>query len=153
MRRTWRVLLERTSGDLPAIRNSTCPGRQLKKGILPMKAVLVRGYGDVNQLSYGDTPDLKPGPGEVLVRMSATSINPIDWKLRRGDRSEERRVGKECRSRWAPYHSSRRRHTRCLSDWSSDVCSSDLSNRDQERCWSECRRPALTPSTGNSVVA
>ena len=50
-----------------------------------MKAVLVRGYGDVNQLFYGDTPDLKPGPGEVLVRMSATSINPIDWKLRRGD--------------------------------------------------------------------
>src|ERR1039458_1705403 len=41
-------------------------------------------------------------------------------------RSEERRVGKECRSRGSPDHSSRRRHTRCLSDWSSDVCSSDL---------------------------
>jgi NADPH:quinone reductase-like Zn-dependent oxidoreductase len=50
-----------------------------------MKAVLVRGYGDVNELFYGDTPDLKPGPGEVLVRMAATSINPVDWKLRRGD--------------------------------------------------------------------
>ena len=23
---------------------------------------------------------------------------------KRGDRSEERRVGKECRSRWSPYH-------------------------------------------------
>src|SRR3712207_923285 len=41
-------------------------------------------------------------------------------------RSEERRVGKECRSRWSPYHSSRRRHTRYWRDWSSDVCSSDL---------------------------
>src|SRR5436305_2049616 len=41
-------------------------------------------------------------------------------------RSEERRVGKEWRSRWAAYHSSRRRHTRCGRDWSSDVCSSDL---------------------------
>ena len=50
-----------------------------------MKAVLARGYGDVNQLFYGDAPDLKLGPGEVLVRMVATSINPIDWKLRRGD--------------------------------------------------------------------
>ena len=50
-----------------------------------MKAVLIRGYGDVNQLFYGDTPDLQPGRGEVLVRMSATSINPIDWKLRRGE--------------------------------------------------------------------
>src|SRR5215213_10350946 len=99
-------------------------------------------------------------------------------------RSEERRVGKECRSRWSPYHykkknqdedarkrdqrtllvlylhratrqeaamakgengycrwvgimlfylvfffSSRRRHTRLVSDWSSDVCSSDLEPR------------------------
>src|SRR5687768_13886648 len=41
-------------------------------------------------------------------------------------RSEERRVGKECRSRWRPDFSSRRRHTRCSRDWSSDVCSSDL---------------------------
>ena len=28
----------------------------------------------------------------------------IDLKLRHGIRSEERRVGKECRSRWSPYH-------------------------------------------------
>src|ERR1044072_5037263 len=30
-------------------------------------------------------------------------------------RSEERRVGKECRSRWSPYHSKKRRHTRYVS--------------------------------------
>src|ERR1035441_6124299 len=41
-------------------------------------------------------------------------------------RSEERRGGEECRSPGSPARSSRRRHTRCLSDWSSDVCSSDL---------------------------
>src|SRR3712207_7879032 len=27
-----------------------------------------------------------------------------DWPFQFGDRSEERRVGKECRSRWSPYH-------------------------------------------------
>src|SRR5690554_5881891 len=43
-----------------------------------------------------------------------------------GIRSEERRVGKECRYRWLTDVSSRRRHTRCGRDWSSDVCSSDL---------------------------
>lgn len=37
-----------------------------------MRVVLVRGYGDVSQLSYGDTPNLKPGPEQVLVRMAAT---------------------------------------------------------------------------------
>src|SRR5437870_3099036 len=41
-------------------------------------------------------------------------------------RSEERRVGKECRSVWVLDDSSRRRHTRWPRDWSSDVCSSDL---------------------------
>src|SRR5690606_27124166 len=41
-------------------------------------------------------------------------------------RSEERRVGKESRSRWSWAVSSRRRHTRFSRDWSSDVCSSDL---------------------------
>src|SRR5437899_864396 len=30
---------------------------------------------------------------------------------------------------WLFFFSSRRRHTRCLSDWSSDVCSSDLDGR------------------------
>src|SRR5690554_5169772 len=44
----------------------------------------------------------------------------------RDSRSEERRVGKECRSRGWSSLSSRRRHTRCGRDWSSDVCSSDL---------------------------
>src|SRR5262245_63513842 len=36
------------------------------------------------------------------------------------------------------FFSSRRRHTRCLSDWSSDVCSSDLCDCGQFRffcCW------------------
>src|SRR5690554_3287608 len=41
-------------------------------------------------------------------------------------RSEERRVGKECRCWGVGENSSRRRHTRCGRDWSSDVCSSDL---------------------------
>src|SRR5437899_10122604 len=37
------------------------------------------------------------------------------------------------------FFSSRRRHTRCLSDWSSDVCSSDLETTAQS---------ASTPTTG-----
>src|SRR6266508_2063845 len=51
-----------------------------------------------------------------------TQTSRVDDNLR----SEERRVGKEGRSRWAPYLSSRRRHTLWPRAWSSDVCSSDL---------------------------
>src|ERR1039458_5173163 len=35
------------------------------------------------------------------------------------------------------FFSSRRRHTRCLSEWSSDVCSSDPSRRRHTRCLSD----------------
>src|SRR5215204_5512454 len=116
------------------------------------------------------------------MRSRAAASIPLVGFGAYGVRSEERRVGKECRSRWSPYHSktrdttgfasttadvrvdpsrlyeltnifthdfearstryngphstapqatpfffsSRRRHTRSLCDWSSDVCSSDL---------------------------
>jgi len=50
-----------------------------------MKAVLLHGYGDVNRFSYEDMPVPVPAAGEVLVKTIAVSINPIDWKLRRGD--------------------------------------------------------------------
>src|ERR1039458_10439260 len=37
------------------------------------------------------------------------------------------------------FFSSRRRHTRCLSDWSSDVCSSDLMDRPSRKRWPKAR--------------
>jgi NADPH:quinone reductase-like Zn-dependent oxidoreductase len=50
-----------------------------------VKAVQLHAYGGVDQLFYEDVPDPKPGAGEVLVKVAATSLNPIDWKVRRGD--------------------------------------------------------------------
>lgn len=49
-----------------------------------MKAVQLHGYGDVDQLRYEDVPTPTPGPDEVLVKVAATSVNPIDWKIRAG---------------------------------------------------------------------
>src|SRR5205814_9476542 len=40
------------------------------------------------------------------------------------------------------FFSSRRRHTRCLSDWSSDVCSSDLKHRDSVKGINQRNVPA-----------
>ena len=51
-----------------------------------MKASQMHGYGGVEQLRYEEVPTPIPGPNEVLVKLAATSINPIDWKIRRGDR-------------------------------------------------------------------
>ena len=50
-----------------------------------MKAVQMHGYGGVDQLRYEDVPAPTAGPGEVLVKVAATSVNPIDWKMRRGN--------------------------------------------------------------------
>jgi len=50
-----------------------------------MKAVVLYEYGDVNKLQVeNDQPEPPFGPSEVRVRVRATSINPIDWKLRSG---------------------------------------------------------------------
>ncbi len=50
-----------------------------------MKAVVLYEYGDIDRLEYKtDQPVPSFGPDEVLVRVRATSINPIDWKLRSG---------------------------------------------------------------------
>jgi NADPH:quinone reductase-like Zn-dependent oxidoreductase len=50
-----------------------------------MKAVLLQAYGSVDQLLYEDVPIPVAAPGEVLVKLTSTSINPIDYKIRRGD--------------------------------------------------------------------
>src|SRR6266567_9510442 len=38
------------------------------------------------------------------VDVAAKDVNEIQYNVIDGLRSEERRVGKECRSRWSPYH-------------------------------------------------
>ena len=48
-----------------------------------MKAVRLHGYGGVDQLVYEEVPIPIAGAGEVLVKLSSTSINPIDYKIRR----------------------------------------------------------------------
>src|SRR5271170_288608 len=50
-----------------------------------MKAVLLHGYGGVDQLVYEEVPIPIAAAGEVLVKLFSTSINPIDYKIRRGD--------------------------------------------------------------------
>ncbi len=48
-----------------------------------MKAAQITGYG-LDQITLSDQPDPEPGPGEVLVRVAAASINPADLHLATG---------------------------------------------------------------------
>jgi NADPH:quinone reductase-like Zn-dependent oxidoreductase len=49
-----------------------------------MKAVLLYSYGDPSKLRYEETDMPKCGDNDVLVRVRATSVNPIDVKIRSG---------------------------------------------------------------------
>ena len=49
-----------------------------------MKAVVINGFGGVDQLHIQNVDDPPVGPGEVLVRVRATSVNPVDIKIRNG---------------------------------------------------------------------
>jgi NADPH:quinone reductase-like Zn-dependent oxidoreductase len=58
-----------------------------------MKAVVIDGFGGVDQLHMQEVDDPAVGPGEVLVRIRATSVNPVDLKIRNG--SAAKRMGVE----------------------------------------------------------
>ncbi|MBZ5695174.1 MAG: NADP-dependent oxidoreductase [Acidobacteriia bacterium] len=49
-----------------------------------MKAVRIHEYGAPEVLKYEDAPRPEPGPGEVLIRVHAAGVNPVDWKVRAG---------------------------------------------------------------------
>jgi NADPH:quinone reductase-like Zn-dependent oxidoreductase len=49
-----------------------------------MKAVVLHEYGPPKNLKYEDMPDPIPAEGELLIRVAASSVNPIDFKIRSG---------------------------------------------------------------------
>ncbi len=49
-----------------------------------MKAVRIHAYGNAGVLKFEDAPMPIIGASDVLVRVVATSINPVDWKIRAG---------------------------------------------------------------------
>jgi len=50
-----------------------------------MKAMILKSFGGPDSFELSDVPKLVPQAGQVLVRVHATSINPLDYQVRRGD--------------------------------------------------------------------
>ena len=73
-------------------------------GVLALlAAVLLMGY------NQWDSTRAEKAADSVLTQLEESiaeprTIYPGDAAEPTADRSEERRVGKECRSRWSPYH-------------------------------------------------
>ncbi len=49
-----------------------------------MRAAAIDGYGGSERLVIREVEVPRPGPGQVLFRVRAASVNPIDWKIRAG---------------------------------------------------------------------
>jgi NADPH:quinone reductase-like Zn-dependent oxidoreductase len=49
-----------------------------------MKAIRVYAYGGAEALRFDDAPIPDLGPQDVLVKVAAAGVNPVDWKVREG---------------------------------------------------------------------
>src|SRR3989454_11712008 len=76
MSRTIEAIIKRTG--------ATSEKRSASATSQTMKAIRIHNYGGPEVLQYEDAPRPKPQAGEVLVRVHAAGVNPIDWKVREG---------------------------------------------------------------------
>ncbi len=49
-----------------------------------MKAIRVHQFGGPEVMRHEEVPDPKPGPGQVVVRIHAAGVNPVDTYIRAG---------------------------------------------------------------------
>ena len=76
MSRTIEAIIKRTG--------ATSEKKSASATSQTMKAIRIHNYGGPEVLQYEDAPRPKPQAGEVLIRVHAAGVNPIDWKVREG---------------------------------------------------------------------
>lgn len=58
-----------------------------------MRAARFHSYGGPGVLTVEDAPEPHAGPAEIRIQVAATSVNPLDWKIRSGALAEVMPVG------------------------------------------------------------
>ncbi len=49
-----------------------------------MKAIVINSYGNEDVINYVDVERPEPNTDEVLIKVHAAGVNPVDWKIRNG---------------------------------------------------------------------
>src|SRR6476659_5129807 len=66
-----------------------------------MKALTLNGYDGLASLKFSEAATPEPGPNDVLVKVTAASVNPVDTKIARGYGGPSQRplphvLGRDC---------------------------------------------------------
>jgi NADPH:quinone reductase-like Zn-dependent oxidoreductase len=83
----WRLRTYQLTRLVVDISTTPAPGPSPAQQLHPdrtIKAARVKAYGGSEQFSYDTVPEPIAGPGEILVKVAAAAINPVDAKLRAG---------------------------------------------------------------------
>ena len=79
------VLIGMTVLGVVMSHNSACESAlELSTNAEPMKAIMNRCYGSPDVLTLEDVEKPKPGDSEILVKVKAAAVNPLDWHYMRG---------------------------------------------------------------------
>ncbi len=88
-RAVWPPLLQESS--MPSAFTAVRDGRPLSPGagsggarMQSMRAARIESYGGPEVLRIEQVAIPAPGPGQVLLRVAASGVNPLDWKVREG---------------------------------------------------------------------
>ena len=54
-----------------------------------MKAIIVREFGAPEVLKFEETADLEPDENQILVRVKAAGVNPVDTYIRSGTHAQK----------------------------------------------------------------
>lgn len=54
-----------------------------------MKAIIVKEFGSPEQMKFEESPDLQPDTNQILVRVKAAGVNPVDTYIRAGQHAQK----------------------------------------------------------------